>query len=72
MDCDLAAFLNDVTPPFNKVLDDFQDVILMNFDVEEKDMDMNPRSVHFKLKGVDFDLLPATNMVKGHEGGMIV
>ena len=69
MDCDLAAFLNDVTPPFDKVLDDFQDVILMNFDVEEDDMEMKPRSVHFKLKGVDFDLLPATNMVKSHEGG---
>ena len=69
MDYDLVAFVNDVSPPFDHVLDDFQDVILMNFDVKE--VDKNPRSLHFTLEGVDFDLLPATNLAQSHEGGLI-
>ena len=55
MDFDVTAFVNDENPPFNKVLDDFQDVILNNFDIEEKDMKMSPNVVQFVLDDVDFD-----------------
>ena len=69
MDFDVTAFVNDENQPFEKVLDDFQDVILNNFDVEEKDMKISPNLVQFVLDDVDFDLLAATNMAKGSQGG---
>ena len=72
MDYDLAAFVNDEVPPFEDVLDDFQDVILKNFDVKEEDMNVRSRSLQFTLEGVDFDLLPATNLAQSHQGGLIL
>ncbi len=44
------------------MIDDFQDIILKNFEVEEKDMKVNEFILQFNLDGIDFDLLPATNM----------
>ena len=63
------AFVNNVRPPFKDVLNDFQDVILLNFDVDEEDMKKTKRSLGFPLEGVDFDLLPATNMAKSQDPG---
>ena len=63
------AFVNNVRPPFTDVLDDFQDVILLNFDVELEDMKKTRRSLGFTLEGVDFDLLPATNVAKSQDPG---
>ena len=62
IDYDVTAFVNGETPPFDDVLDDFQNVILANFDVKEENMKMTSRSLGFKLDGIDFDLLPATNL----------
>ena len=60
----MTVFLNEMEPPFNKngVIDDFQDIILKNFEVEEKDMEVYPWLIKFTLRGIEFDLLPATNM----------
>ena len=69
VDYDLVAFVNDVTPPFTDVLEEFQDIILLNFDVEERNMIKTKRSLGFTLEGVDFDLLPATNMTKSQDPG---
>ena len=71
MDYDLVAFVNDVSSPFDDVLDDFQDVILRNFYVKENDVKVTLRSLQFTLEGVDFDLLPATNLAQSHQGGSI-
>ena len=69
IDYDLVAFVNNVRPPFTDVLDDFQDVIFLNFDVELEDMKKTRRSLGFTLEGVDFDLLPATNVAKSQDPG---
>ena len=63
------TFVNDVRPPFTDVLEEFQDIILLNFDVEERDMTKTKRSLGFTLEGVDFDLLPATNMTNSQDPG---
>ena len=68
-DYDLVAFVNNERPPFTDVLEDFQDVVLLNFDVDEEDIIKTKRSLGFTLEGVDFDLLPATNMAKIKDGG---
>ena len=70
VDSDVTAFINDVSPPFRNVLDDFQDVILKNFDVKEEDMKITRYSLEFVLDGLDFDLVVATNMAKGHGTGL--
>ncbi len=62
VDYDVTAFINGVEPPFKRVIDDFQDIILKNFDVDESNMKVSPRSIQFNLDGIEFDLLPATNM----------
>ncbi len=64
----MTVFLNRKEPPFdrNGVIDDFQDIILKNFDVDEQDMEVNQFLVKFTLDGIDFDLLPATNMAAVH------
>ena len=63
------AFVNDVRPPFTDVLEEFQDIIILNYDVDEEDMKKTKRSLGFTLEGVNFDLLPATNMAKSHIEG---
>ena len=66
------AFVNDVRPPFTDVLEEFQDIIILNYDVDEEDMIKTQRSLGFTLEGIDFDLLPATNMTnmaKSHTEG---
>ena len=70
VDYDVTAFVNDVDPPFKIVLEDFQDVILRNFDVREEDMTVTRHSVQFSMDGVDFDLLVATNLAKSHSRGV--
>ena len=70
MDCDVTIFVNDVKPPFENVLINFREVVLKNFNVQE--VKRNPRSLHFTLEGIDFDLLPATNLAPSHLGGLFV
>ena len=72
VDSDVTVFVNDVTPPFKRVLEDFQEIILKNFKVKEEDMKMTRYSVQFELDGVDFDLLVATNLARSHVGGLCV
>ena len=69
VDYDVTAFVNDVTPPFDRVLDDFQDVIMMHFGLSEEETKTTSRSVGFTLEGIDFDLLPATNLARSQMGG---
>ena len=71
VDYDCVAFVNNERPPFTNVLEEFQDIILLNFDVEEEEMNMTKRSLSFPLEGVDFDLLPATNMAKSQDPGWL-
>ena len=68
MDYDVTAFVNNVTPPFNDLLLKFKEVISTNFGVS--DVKVKPRSLHFTLEGIDFDLLPATNLAPSHLGGL--
>ena len=70
IDYDVTAFVNGETPPFDDVLDDFQNVILANFDVKEENMKVTSRSVGFKLDDIDFDLLPATNLANRDVEGL--
>ena len=68
MDYDVTAFVNGETPPFDDVLDDFQNVILANFRAA-KLKDKTSRSLSFELDGIDFDLLPATNLARSQDDG---
>ena len=70
IDYDVTAFVNGETPPFDDVLDDFQNVILANFDVKEENMKVTARSVGFVLDDIDFDLLPATNLANRDVEGL--
>ena len=69
MDYDVTAFVNGETPPFDDVLDDFQNVILANFKRRAKLKDKTSRSLSFELDGIDFDLLPATNLARSQDDG---
>ena len=71
VDYDIVAFVNDVRPPFRDVLKDFKHVILQYFNVEEKDFKQTKRSLSFHLEGVQFDLLPATNMARSKNPGWL-
>ena len=68
VDYDVTAFVNGETPPFDDVLDDFQNVILANFK-RAKLKDKTSRSLSFELDGIDFDLLPATNLAISQDEG---
>jgi hypothetical protein len=63
VDYDCVVYINDESPPFTDVISDFQDIILMNFNLEEDDFKVCPRCLQFTIDGIDFDLLPTTNMV---------
>ena len=68
---DLVAFVNNEKPPYTDVLEEFRDIILLNFDVEEEDIKLRDRSLIFRLEGIDFDLLPASNLTKPQYEGRL-
>ena len=56
------AVVNYVRPPFTGVLEDFKWILQKYFGLRIKDIKQTQRSLRFRLHGIDFDLLPATNM----------
>jgi hypothetical protein len=63
VDYDCVVYINGESPPFKDVINEFQDILLMNFNLKEDDFKVCPRSLQFTIDGIDFDLLTATNMV---------
>ena len=68
VDYDVVAWVNGKEPPFSDVLDDFEDVLMMQFPLEEKDIKKTTHSLQFTLENVEFDLLVATNLASSGMG----
>lgn len=64
VDYDCVVFINGEEPPFSDVMDEFEALINNFFDTPVK---TTPYSLQFKLDGIHFDLLPATNEVVRHD-----
>jgi hypothetical protein len=60
-DFDCTIYVNDVDPPFEKLLDEWDDILILNFRdiiIEKK---LTSRSIQFKIEEFEFDILPAPN-----------
>lgn len=60
-DIDCVLFINDQQPPFNNVLDDYENVLNQSDLCELKHVRKTKYSIQFNLKDFKFDFLPATN-----------
>jgi len=70
-DFDVVLFLNDEKHPFDDVLTEWEQILMMNegdIQIDEDLIKKTRHSIHFTLKNqqVDVDLLPATNFVPRH------
>lgn len=64
VDFDCVVVVNDIQPSqFEEVLDNFEDILLSNFEIEESEIKKTPRkkpkTLQFTLEGVDFDVVLA-------------
>jgi hypothetical protein len=68
-DFDVVIFLNNKHPPFEDVLDDFENILTLNSSkIKSESLKQTKISLQFQFEnGMEVDLLPATNFVKEHD-----
>lgn len=64
-DIDGVLFINDELPPFEDVLDDWEDILTMTDSYQIQDVRKKTFSINFKAFDFEFDILPAANFIVG-------
>ncbi|XP_035710694.1 uncharacterized protein LOC118436521 isoform X2 [Folsomia candida] len=67
-DMDLVVFQNSEMPPFEKVFDEWEDILIMNEGINLTKDGIKKTSISLQFtfeEGIEMDLLPATNFVHG-------
>jgi len=64
-DNDFVAFINGQEPPFESVLDDYEDILMLTNRPKIVNLKKTIHSLQFQANGIDIDLLPAQNFVSG-------
>lgn len=67
-DVDCILFINDKQPPFDDVLDDFENILTMTDSYQIKDVVTTKCSIQFKSSNFDIDILPAANFISNCSG----
>lgn len=67
-DMDCVLFINDEMPPFEDILDEFEDILTLSTSFNIRNVRKTRYSVQFSADEFDFDILPAPNMVKKEIG----
>jgi len=60
-DFDCTIYVNDVDPPFEKLLDEWDDILILNLSNFNGQTNVTKRSIQFKIEEFEFDILPAPN-----------
>ncbi len=68
MDYDIAVFMKSDKAPFMETIEDFQNIVVNRFGIDKSIMNATigkslNGSLQFSLDGIDFDIVPATNML---------
>lgn len=63
-DIDVVLFINDETPRFTDVLEDFENILTMTDSFKIRDVNKRKYSIHFKALDFEFDVLPAANFTQ--------
>jgi len=69
-DFDVVLFVNNQQPPFNDVLDDWEDILLLHDEclkIDPNSIKKTKISVQFTIGFIEVDLLPAANLVPPHQ-----
>ena len=61
-DADVAIFYNESTKDKKKILEDFQEILMLSTDLEEKDINITAHdTIQFELGDIGFDVVTAKN-----------
>ena len=61
VDFDCVVYVNNCRFPFDNIIDDIENILLKNFEIEEKDIKKTRHGVKVSIEDVDFDILIAEN-----------
>lgn len=64
-DIDCVLFINKKRPPFEDVLEDFEEILNLTDSFNIRDVRKTRFSIQFKALEFDFDFLPAVNFTEG-------
>ncbi len=67
-DIDIVLFINGQLPPFERVLDDFENIIATTDSYKIRSVRTTKYSIQFKAMDYEFDVLPAANLTEGLQG----
>jgi len=70
-DADVVVFFNDVGKSKESILQDFQDILLLNTNLKERQIKIKHHSMKFVMNGIPFDLLIAKNNVPPNSNDVI-
>jgi hypothetical protein len=60
-DYDCVIYVNDINPPFEKLLDEWDSILIQRLTELKGDTKPTPYSIQFEVEGFQFDILPAPN-----------
>jgi len=60
-DYDCVIYVNDVDPPFEELLDEWDDIFIQYLTELKGETKVTRYSIQFKVEGFEFDILPAPN-----------
>ncbi|CAF1285162.1 unnamed protein product [Rotaria sordida] len=60
-DYDCVIYVNEVDPPFEKLLDEWDDILKLYLNHLVDETKITQYSIQFKIGELDFDILPAPN-----------
>lgn len=67
-DADVAIFYNGSTKDKKKILNDFQDILMLSTKLDEKDIKITPHAtLQFEMDGIGFDVVTAKNYARTNE-----
>lgn len=60
-DYDCVVYVNDIDPPFDQLLDEWDTILTLKLKDMVSDTKLTKHSIQFGIDGFDFDLLPSSN-----------